>query len=317
MADRLEDLPQRFDVWQADGRPLTLPGLTAEQPLLVAVVSRSEDQILAYELHGASAGADVLWQVLCKAMRQPETSEPHRPTEVQFSSAEWGAELRGRLEGLNVSCTVREGLEEIDAVFAELSGQLAVRSEPGLLDVPGVTTAAVASFFDAAALFHEQAPWKKTGERPIRVECAKFSSGPWYAVITGQAGLSTGLILYDSLDTLHRVQQAGLSEQENARLTSALVVSYGEQDDLPAADLEALRRHGWRIAGQNAHPVVYRLEPGLSMRPPLAWELELLDGCLRAVPEFLRKKTRRLDPLPLIVPTAAGELALILAWESP
>src|SRR2546423_870519 len=84
----------------------------------------------------------------------------------------------------------------------EAGGQVAVQSEPGLLDVPGVTAAAGASFFDAAALFYEQAPWTKSGERPIRVECAKFTSGPWYAVVTGQAGLATGLILYDNLETL-------------------------------------------------------------------------------------------------------------------
>jgi len=35
-----------------------------------------------------------------------------------------------------------------------------------------------------------------------------------------------------------------------------------------------------------------RNTPGgwLSMRPPLAWELQLLEGCLRGIPEFVRKK---------------------------
>ena len=50
------------------------------------------------------------------------------------------------------------------------------------------------------------------------------------------------------------------------------------------------------------------------MRPPLAWELQLLEGCLRGIPEFVRKKTRRLGLLALAVPTAAGELALELSW---
>jgi hypothetical protein len=50
------------------------------------------------------------------------------------------------------------------------------------------------------------------------------------------------------------------------------------------------------------------------MRPPLAWELQLLEGCLRAVPEFFRKETRRLEPLPITVPTAGGELPLVLSW---
>jgi hypothetical protein len=55
-------------------------------------------------------------------------------------------------------------------------------------------------------------------------------------------------------------------------------------------------------------------ERGKSFRRPLAWELELLEGCLRAVPEFVRKKTRRLQPLSLTVPVASGELVLVLSW---
>jgi hypothetical protein len=38
--------------------------------------------------------------------------------------------------------------------------------------------------------FFRQAPRKKVGyEAAIRVECAKFQSGSWYAVLMGQSGL--------------------------------------------------------------------------------------------------------------------------------
>ncbi len=46
------------------------------------------------------------------------------------------------------------------------------------------------------------------------------------------------------------------------------------------------------------------------MRPPLAWELELLEGCLRAIPEFLARKQQRAS---VTVPVASGELTLELA----
>jgi hypothetical protein len=45
------------------------------------------------------------------------------------------------------------------------------------------------------------------------------------------------------------------------------------------------------------------------VRPPLAWELELLEGCLRAIPQFLAEKTASGE---LVVPVASGELKIRL-----
>jgi hypothetical protein len=178
-----------------------------------------------------------------------------------------------------------------------------------------VTPEAVGSFFEAAALFYEQAPWQKTGDRPIQVECAQYASGPWYAVVTGQAGVSPGLILYDTLEILRSVQQESAAPEESAQSAAALVVSYGGRDDLADVELHLIHDHAYRVAGDHAFPTVYRLEPGLNMRPPLAWELELVEGCLRAVVEFLRKKTRRREPLLLTVPVVSGALEMVLSWE--
>jgi hypothetical protein len=51
------------------------------------------------------------------------------------------------------------------------------------------------------------------------------------------------------------------------------------------------------------------------LRPPLAWELELLEGCLRAVPESLDRHPQD-DPATeeITVPVASGELRLVLSW---
>jgi hypothetical protein len=65
------------------------------------------------------------------------------------------------------------------------------------------------------------------------------------------------------------------------------------------------------VAGPEAYPLVIRINPGLAMRPPLVWELELLEGCLRAIPEFLVEKHASLIKT---VAVASGELTLRLAW---
>jgi hypothetical protein len=314
---RVEDLPQRFDIWELEARQLPNSVRVGEQeiqPWMTAVVSRTDGDVLAFEIAPDSPGPDALWDTLAKAMQAPETGEPHRPTQVLVRQEAWRDALGPRLQPLGIECATDADLGEADAVFEGLAARLPGTSQPGLLDVPGVTPEAVASFFDAAARFYEKAPWARVGERPVEVQCPKFESGPWYAILMGQGGMARGLVLYDSLETLQRIQQGDLPEEENARLSSCLAVVFGDAEDLTAADLEAVQRHGWEVAGPEAYPSVYRMEPGLAMRPPLAWELTLLEGCLRALPEFVRKKTRRVEPLTLEVPTAAGELPLTLSW---
>jgi hypothetical protein len=60
--------------------------------------------------------------------------------------------------------------------------------------------------------------------------------------------------------------------------------------------------------------MIIRLNPGMAMRPPLAWELELAEGCLRAIPSFLKRKSR--EPARMVVPAAGGELELELDWAN-
>jgi hypothetical protein len=318
--DRLEGLPQTFDVWQLGARQLDRPvraGDREVRPWMIGVFSSTEDLILAFELAQEPPEAATAWPVLLRAMQQPEAGEPHRPTEVQVAAgSDWAAALRTSLDDLGIGCVELPELDGLDALLDELSGQLASQGAAGLLDMPGVTPDAVGGLFDAAAGFYRQAPWKKTGERPIRVECDRFESGPWYAVLMGQGGMTSGLVLYDDLDTLLRIQEGELPEEESARQTAALAVVFGSPEDLAPEDVAAAESHGWLVAGPDAYPSVYRMDPGLSMRPPLAWELELLEGALRAVPEFARKKTRRLAPLSLAVPTAGGELSLVLSWAT-
>jgi hypothetical protein len=66
-----------------------------------------------------------------------------------------------------------------------------------------------------------------------------------------------------------------------------------------------------------AYPEIFHKERGRSLRPPLAWELELMEGCLRAVPEFVSRHQQG-DPAreEMTVPVASGELKLVLSWAA-
>jgi hypothetical protein len=74
-------------------------------------------------------------------------------------------------------------------------------------------------------------------------------------------------------------------------------------------------KHGWPVARADAYPEVFHKERGLSLRPPLAWGLELMEGCLRAVPEFVARHPQG-DPAreEMTVPVSSGSLKPVLSW---
>ena len=170
----------------------------------------------------------------------------------------------------------------------------------------------VGGFYAAAAEFYRRRPWQRVpGDTLIKVECDKFQSGPWYAVVMGQSGVQQGVAVYEDLAALQGMITGGRSEEENSRGMSALSLMFSEAFEIPVRDLDAAERHGWPVAGPEAYPLVIRINPGLATRPPLVWELELLEGCLRAIPEFLAEKKAVLVKT---VAAASAKLTVRLSW---
>jgi hypothetical protein len=182
--------------------------------------------------------------------------------------------------------------------------------------MPGIKPEQVAGLYGAAAGFYQRAPWRKLGyETAITVECDKFESSPWYAVVMGQSGLEFGVSLYEDLNILRKMWSGRITEEENARETVALTLLYGDETGISVHDLGAARKHGWDVAGPAAYPLIFRKERGMTIRPPLAWELELMEGCLRAIPAFIaRHRPDDLSKHKMTVPVASGTLTLILSW---
>ncbi|HEV3263711.1 MAG TPA: hypothetical protein VG013_43150 [Gemmataceae bacterium] len=312
-------LPQKDDVWQADLRQLPnwiRAGGEMVRPWMLLVTSRGDDLVLAHQMIDEEPAAASLWDTLVRAMQHPAAGEPHRPSELQVRPDERWESLRPHIEEIGIQLLVTEELDQIEVVLKELSERIGVKPEPGLLAMPGVTPEQVGSFYQAAAHFFQQAPWKKVGyEAAIKVECDRFQSGPWYAVLMGQSGLTTGLALYEDLDGLRKLWTGDAADEENARLTVGTSVTFGEEWEIPVADLEAAKKHGWKVARPDAYPEVFHKERGLSTRRPLAWELKLMEGCLRAISDFVNRRKQD-DPAKeeMTVPVGSEKLRLVLTW---
>ena len=314
-----KNLAQEYDVWQADFKQMPnwirIAG-DMVRPWTVLVTSRSNDLVLGHQMSEEVPSAALLWDALVQAMQHPAAGTSHRPAELQVRADERWEALKPHLDEIGVDLVVTDDLDEIGEVFKDMTEHVCGQPRPGLLDMPGVTPAQVGGFYDAAAFFFRQAPWKKVGDEvTIKVECDKFQSGPWYAVVMGQSGLTTGLALYEDLKALQQIWTTEGSDEETARQGVATTVTFGEEWTIPVADLEAAKRHGWQIARPDAYPEIFRKERGLSLRPPLAWELELMEACLRAIPEFMNRHNQDESVREEItMPVASGELKLVLSW---
>ena len=245
-------------------------------------------------------------------MYRPLMGEPHRPGIVEVSSDAFQRVLYDRLEAIGVRCVVADDLEQIDEIFRQLGKFLSSgKASPPLVDVPGVQLDDIRGFYEAAADFYRAAPWRLVpGDTTLKIECRQFNTHTWYAVVMGQSGLVLGLALYEDLGMLQRLFAGSGSDEDMSRQTTGLSVMYGEAFEIPIADLDAAERHGWPVAGPEAYPNPIYVNPGRSMRPPLAWELELLEGCLRAIPQFLQSGAEMPPGTPM-----RGHLTLQVADE--
>jgi hypothetical protein len=183
------------------------------------------------------------------------------------------------------------------------------------IDVPGMTTRQLGGYFEAAASFYQRAPWRDVpGDTPLRIVCRKFDSSHWYGVVMGQSGMTYGLAMYEDLSQLYQMIDDEVSDEEHFRHTSGISFTYGEEFQIATRDLDAAKKYGWPVVSPEAYPSALRLNPGGNLRPLLAWELELLEGALRALPLHLSyrgKEAKRYK-----VPANSGELELELSWTS-
>jgi hypothetical protein len=318
---KLAKLPQvADDVWQAETRRLPIwmkDGGEYVRPWILVVVSRTHDLILGQQVVEEPPVTELAFDRLAAAMTKPAMGRPHRPARVEVRSGPpWDA-LAGHLDDVGVALEPLDHLEPVDQILDQLVAHLCGRPPgPGLLDMPGVGTEQVASFYQAAADFYRAAPWQRVGgSETIEIACDAFDSGPWYAVVIGQMGMTMGVALYEDLDALMRMRDGNASDEQNARETVALSVTYGDQTEVPVPDLDASEEHGWEVAGPEAHPAPIRKERGMTMRPPLAWELQLLEATLRALPGFIAHHDRNDQSAEAVeVPTGSGPLTLRISW---
>jgi len=305
----------RVPAWLREGEGLV-------RPWLVLFVNHSTHLIVGHELVPVEPTPGLLFDHLARAMLKPVNGATHRPSEVQVREGPLWSAIRPHLEEIGVDCIFRPELEEADYIAEEL--QRAMHSDeqpPALVDTENFNSARGAGFFAAAAEYYRRRPWQRLPPAAvIEVDCQQlreFGSGRWYAAVMGQNGQTFGLALYDNPQAIDRIC-GSCCEPGDALPGTSVSLMFNEAFQFPISDLAAAERHRWPVAAAEAWPFVLCTDRGSLVRQVKPWELQLLESCLRAIPDFVEQYPfAQAAPGAALVPATSGNLKLLLSWTGP
>lgn len=322
----LEKLPQNYGViWQAavSRVPTWLrDGELMVRPWSILIVNHSDHLIIGQELVTQEPTPELVFDHVARAMRKPLAGKGHRPSEIQVRDEPLWNAVRPHLEEIGVDCIFRTELEEADFILGEMQKLMRPEGQPpGLTETATFTSAQGASFYGAAASYFLRHPWQKLAPSAIiQVDCPQlreFGPGRWYAIVLGQGGQTLGLAVYNDLEAVEAVCSGYCSHTEDARDT-ALSLLFGENFEIPIADLLAAEQHHWPLAGPEAYPLVLCTTDGTDVRPLESWELQLLEGCVRTIPDFLERCPYAGGSASATLgPVVPANLKFTLSWVEP
>ncbi|MGE5191766.1 MAG: DUF6930 domain-containing protein [Deltaproteobacteria bacterium] len=323
---QLERLPQtygtiwqvavsRVPTWMRDGERMV-------RPWSILIVNHSEHLIIGQELVAQEPTADLVFDLLARAMRQPLAGKRHRPSEIQVRDEPLWNAVQPHVEEIGIDCIFRTDLEEADFILGEMQKLMRPEGQPpGISEPATFASAQGASFYEAAAAFFRRAPWRQLPPTAmIQVDCPQFREfgpGRWYAVVLGQAGQTLGLAVYNERRAVEEIC-SGCCSSDGPGDATALSLLFGEGFEIPIADWMAAEQHHWPLAGPEAYPLVLCSTGGVKVRPLEPWELQLLEACVRTIPDFVEQnpyvKGTATATFGLVPP---ANLKLTLSWVEP
>jgi tetratricopeptide (TPR) repeat protein len=289
-------LTQQDDSWGVIVRQMRVwvnpPDEAPSRPYIMLVFNMDIGIIQRTQTFEVEPEPDEIGQILFEAMKQPPPGvgqKPHRPGQVVVETADLAGALRHELNALNVAVSVNE-LSMLDDMILDLEEHLRGGPEPdGLLSVKGVTPELAGGLFAAAAAFYRAEPWIHLADRQtlaIRVSSERRTR---YAQVMGQAGMTYGLAMYRNWKDVERLFSFVDHPLETLPPRGGHSFTYDEITHLPFADLEALEKFGWEVAGEQAYPTPFIFTREGTARRPSAADLRWYEAALYAIPIFLRE----------------------------
>ena len=289
-------LPQRDEWWECTARRarlwVTPPDADPYRPYIILIVSRT-GFVVGFDITEDPPTPDQVVNALAKAMLYPVpgAGTRRRPAGIYVDHESLAAALRPQLATVDIRCQFRHTLREAYRALRSFDHRTEGPTIPSVVDSPGITRDMAEAFFEAAAFFYREAPWRWIDDsQPIEI-CYPEHSQPRYAVVMGQGDVTYGLATHDSKEILHETY-AGSPDDEPFGEETWTVVFFAEAIDMPFDDLDAVEAYGWPIAGPHAYPLVMRAGHREGPDPLSRSDLLRTEAALRTIPRFLRNHMR-------------------------
>lgn len=216
----------------------------------------------------------------------------YRPGVVQVCDAALADAWREPLAGVGIEVELVPGQPEDLPALAPLLRAMGEDLGAGderraLVNAPGVTIERLRALAEAAREFHLARPWDRLDgdDDPIRVLAPPPPPGRAVVAVMGSMGQEFGLTCFGTMQQFLDMVRAPDDEDYRlaARFQERWSLAFGREDEMPLADVEAWRRHGLPLAGDDAWPVLFHLVPPDSFPPPEPADLTYFEALLRAI----------------------------------
>ncbi|MFG0261910.1 MAG: hypothetical protein ACF788_05930, partial [Novipirellula sp. JB048] len=280
------DLPQTDEHWWVGvfQPPLWIVDrATPYRPYLQLVMDSSNGCVLGTASSEELPSPRRQWQAITKAMLNPTAGPPRRPESLVLDPRM----PIDALDGYGDSIEIIAGDEQVAAGFDELiSGLLqnaGHEAEP-LTKAEGVTKKQIEQFYDAAARFYKAAPWRMVGgNHLIRLQYEGSGESSWGLSVMGQMGQLLGLSMIENVDQAKRFIEQGNTIEELV----AISIQFGEAFEMVPLDLWSLEQNQWAVAGDEAYPVVIKIDHHEQVLRLSKEELQMSESMLSRLPRFL------------------------------
>ncbi len=248
-------------------------------------------QVIGIELTSPDDLELDLAQELRKAIEEPAVGTAGAPSHIRMNDARHLEILEASFPSIQFVCAATPELSELQT---RLQKELPSPENSMTYTATGASAEAIGEFFDAAAQLYRAKPWNHIPHDQSLISVSIDALGLKHAALSvmGQMGQHFGIVLFDQLAVHERFTLIGdaLHRGVEPDYPPHTFLSFEPVRELEVGMRKDIARHGWKVAGAKAYPLLMAPADNRMMRPITPRDLTLFKALAQALTSALSDK---------------------------